>query len=65
MNKRDYIYYDYRFDNIMPKNRLWNLYCKVRKALTICESPSKVCVWDMKRHFLGEISITNKGEEVC
>lgn len=48
MSKRDYIYYDYIFKKIIPKNKIILIYCKLRKIITIGESPSKVMIWSMK-----------------
>ena len=49
MKHRDYIYYDYRFLGIKPKKWYWRLYCKIRKFITLGESPSKVCLWDLEK----------------
>lgn len=45
MNKRDYIYYNYIFNRVIPKNVWQFLYCKLRRLITIKESPSKVTIW--------------------
>lgn len=45
LHKRDYIYYDFIFKKIKPKNILGYLYCKIRKSITLYESPSKVAIW--------------------
>lgn len=46
--KRDIIYYDYVFKNKRPKSFLWLLYCKIRKLITISESPSKVMIYEWR-----------------
>lgn len=43
---RDKIYYNWRFKNQKPKNIYWLIYCKIRKFITIYESPSKVAIWE-------------------
>ena len=53
MSKRDYIYYDFRFDNIKPKKKLWLLYCIIRKFITIYESPSRVYIWSSSKGKIG------------
>lgn len=45
LDKRDYIYYAYRFGKIKPKKLKWKLYCWFRKLITIKESPSKVSLY--------------------
>ncbi len=49
MNKRDYVYYDYKFENIKPKNILQKIYCIIRKTITVNESPSKVLIYKIAR----------------
>lgn len=49
MKELDYIYFDYIFKKIVPNNKLILLYCKIRKTLSIGESPSKIIEWQMKR----------------
>ena len=48
IEKRDIIYYDYVFKNKRPKSFLWLLYCKIRKLITINESPSKVMIYEWR-----------------
>lgn len=52
LNRRDCIYYNWLFDKIKPKNIWWLLYCKIRRFITVTESPSKVAIWDW-REFCG------------
>lgn len=49
MNKRDKIFYDYKFGNIKPKKFKWKIYCFIRKLTTIRESPSKIMVWALQK----------------
>jgi hypothetical protein len=49
LSKRDYIYYDYRLDNIKPKNILWKLYCIIRRKITFKESPSKITIYSFSK----------------
>lgn len=49
LSKRDCIYYVWIFDNKKPKNILWIVYCKIRKAIAIGESPSKVAIWSSSK----------------
>ncbi len=45
MSERDYIYYDYILKKIKPKKIKWKIYCLIRKAITIKESPSAVMIY--------------------
>ena len=49
LEKRDYIYYDFRFKNIKSKKMIWKIYCYIRKTITVKESPSKVCIYQWVR----------------
>lgn len=46
MNNRDYVYYDYIFNKIKPRNKIMLIYFKIRKILSFgVESPSKIMIW--------------------
>ena len=55
MYKRDYIYYDYIYDKVKPKNKIMLLYCVIRKLITYKESPSKVFLWGADKCIINNI----------
>lgn len=45
MNKKDIIYFAYKFDGYKPRKKKWQIYCCLRKFINIREKPSKLVAY--------------------